>query len=54
MVELDSSVADRVLDIVAAIPGLAVRRSPASLLRIDDESYPLLVIPGVGPYARAR
>jgi len=50
--ELDAAVPDRVLDIVAAIPGLAVRRSPASLLRIDDETYPLLVIPGVGHYAR--
>jgi len=51
--ELDIAVPDRVLDIVAAIPGLAVRRSHASLLRVDDESYPLLVFPGVAPYARA-
>lgn len=50
--ELDAAVPDRVLDIAAAIPGLAVRRSPASRLRVDDESYPLLVIPAVGPYAR--
>ncbi len=52
-VELDAAVPDRVLDIVAATPGLTVRRAPASLLRVDDESYPLLVFPGVAPYARA-
>jgi len=51
--EMDAAVPDRVLDIVAAIPGLAVRRSHASLLRVDDESYPLVVFPGVDPYARA-
>lgn len=51
--ELDAATPDRVLDIVAAIPGLTVRRSHASLLRVDDESYPLLVFPGVAPYARA-
>ncbi len=50
-VELDVTVPDRVLDIVAAIPGLTVRRSHASLLRVDDESYPLLVFSGVAPYA---
>jgi len=42
-VELDAAVPDRVLDIVAAISGLTVRRARASLLRVDDESYPLLV-----------
>lgn len=52
-VELDAAVPDRVLDIVAAIPGLTVRRSHASLLRVDDESYPLLVFLGVAPYAHA-
>ncbi len=45
-VELDAAVPDRVLDIVAAIPGLTVRRARASRLRVDDESYPLLVFPG--------
>lgn len=52
-VELDAAVPDRVLDIVAAIPGLTVRRSNASLLRVDDDSYPLVVFPGVAPSARA-
>jgi len=46
-------VPDRILDIVAAIPGLTVRRSHASRLLVDDESYPLLVFPGVPPYAQA-
>ena len=51
--ELDDTVPDRVLNIVAAIPGVAVRRSHSSVLRVDRESYPLLVFPGIAPYAGA-
>lgn len=52
-IELPENTPERIREILASRPEIDVRKGPEAGLRVDDRTYPLVIAPGVHPWAQA-
>jgi len=51
-IELPEDTPERIREILASRPEIDVRKGPEARLRVDDRTYPLVIAPGVLPWAQ--